>query len=189
MEQRSSQNLVYEPAEDSELLLEVALKEVRSDDEVIEVGAGTGFIAEKIAEKCKYIITTEINPFAAKILKGKGLDVVLTDIAKGLKKKFTLVLFNPPYLELEDELKRGDCLDLAVNGGKHGVEVLSRFLDQLKDVLDRDGRAIIVASSQNEPYVFDLIKEKSYSFKILAEKKLFFEKIYAILIFSEAETS
>ncbi|MCS7122252.1 MAG: methyltransferase [Archaeoglobaceae archaeon] len=182
------QNLVYEPAEDSELLLDAALKEIKEFDEVIEVGAGSGFVAEKIAKKCKYLITTEINPFAAEILRSKGLDVVVTDVAKGIKKKFTLALFNPPYLELEKELKRGDFLDLAIDGGKHGIKVISKFLDQLKDFLHEDGRAIFISSSQNEPYVFDLIKEKGYSFRVIAERNLFFEKIYAILVFSKAKT-
>ncbi len=173
---------IYSPAEDSELLLEAALKELREDDEVLEVGSGSGFVAEKIRNKCKYIITTDISPYAVKVLRNKGFDVIRTDIAAGINKKFTLVLFNPPYLELEDELKKNDWLDVAVNGGKHGIEVISRFLDELDDILTEDGRAIIIASSLNEPYIFDEIKRRGFNYEIILERKLFFEKIFAIKI-------
>ncbi len=174
---------IYEPAEDSELLLEATLKELRSEDDVLEVGAGSGFVAERIVGKCRFLLTTDISPIAVKELRKKGLNVVRTDIARGIKKKFSLVIFNPPYIELEDELKTGDWLDVAVNGGKHGIEVIVRFLDQLDEILAENGRAILIASSQNEPYVFQEIERRGFAYEIVAERKLFFEKLYAIKIF------
>ena len=175
--------MIYEPAEDSELLLEVALTEVKDNDEVLEIGAGSGFVAEKLKDKCKYILTTDISPFATRELKRKGLEVIRTDIAKGIRKKFNLILFNPPYLELEEELKRGDWLDIAIDGGKHGVEVISKFLDCLDEILAENGRAIIIASSQNEPYVFEEIEKGGYKYEVVRVKNLFFERLYAIKIF------
>ncbi len=177
--------MIYEPAEDSELLLEAALKEVRGEDEVIEIGAGSGFVAEKLKDKCRFLLTTDISPYAAKELRRKGLDVIRTDIAKGIRKKFSLVLFNPPYLELEDNLKKGDWLDVAIDGGKGGVEVTERFLDSLRDIMDAKGRAILIASSYNEPRIYTLLEEKGFRYEIIAERKLFFEKLYAIRIWRE----
>ncbi len=173
---------MYEPAEDSELLLEVAVEEVKPDDDVLEVGAGSGFVAERLVDKCRFLVTTDISPHAAKILHSKGLNVVRTDIAAGIKKKFDLVLFNPPYLELEDEIKRGDWVDVAVDGGRHGVEVISRFLDQLNDILAKGGRAILIASSINEPYVFQQIKQRGFRYEVVRTRRLFFETLYAIRI-------
>ncbi|MCS7144134.1 MAG: methyltransferase [Archaeoglobaceae archaeon] len=175
--------MIYEPAEDSELLLETALREVKQEDHVIEVGAGSGFVAEKIVGKCKSLVVTDISPFAVKLLKEKGFDVVRTDIAKGIKKKFSLVLFNPPYIELEEELKRSLWEDCAVNGGKGGIEVICRFLDSLRDFMEKNGRAIVIVSSQNIPRIFDELESREFDFTILAERKLFFEKLFAIKIF------
>jgi release factor glutamine methyltransferase len=175
--------MIYEPAEDSELLLEVALKEVKDDDEVIEIGAGSGFVAEKIRERCKFLVTTDISPYAVKELRKKGLDAIRTDIAAGIKKKFSLVLFNPPYLELEEELKTGSWLDTAIDGGKHGIEVIKKFLDVLDEIMAEGGRAVIIFSSYNRPFVFDEIKVRGYEHEVVGERGLFFEKLYAIKIF------
>ncbi len=172
--------MIYEPAEDSELLLEAALKEVRPEDEVIEIGAGSGFVAERIAGKCRWVVVTDISPYAVKVLREKGLDAVRTDIARGIRKKFTLVLFNPPYLELEDEVRRGDWLDVAIDGGKGGVEVISRFLDSLPEIMDENGRAILIVSSQNEPQIHKLLEEKKISYEVVGKRELFFETLYAL---------
>ena len=108
--------MIYEPAEDSELLLEVALREVREEDEVVEIGAGSGFVAERLRGKCRFLLTIDISPHDVKELRKKGLDVVRTDIARRIKKKFSLILLNPPYVELEDHLRKGYWLDVAVDG-------------------------------------------------------------------------
>ncbi|WP_202318994.1 HemK2/MTQ2 family protein methyltransferase [Archaeoglobus neptunius] len=174
--------MIYDPAEDSELLLETALKEIRPEDEVIEIGAGSGFVAERLKDRCRWIVVTDISPFAVEVLNRKGLDVIRTDIARGIRKKFSLVLFNPPYLELEDELKRGDWLDVAVDGGKGGLEVTSRFLDSLNEIMSDEGRAILIVSSYNEPSIYELIEKRGFKYGIIGERKLFFEKLYAIKI-------
>lgn len=174
--------MIYEPAEDSELLLESALEEVREEDSVIEIGAGSGFVAEKIAKKCHFLLTTDISPYAVKELRKKGLNVVRTDIAKGVKMKFSLVLFNPPYLELEDYLKRDRWGDCAVNGGKEGIEVICKFLDSLDEILEEKGRALLIVSSLNVPKVFEEIEKRGFSYEVVRERKLFFEKLYALRI-------
>ena len=171
---------VYPPSEDSELLAEVALKEVKDCDEVLEVGIGSGFVSEKIKGKCRFLLGTDISPFAVKESKNKGIEVVKTDLVKGIRKKFTLILFNPPYLELKNYEKKNDWLERAINGGKHGVELITRFLDEVKEVLAKKGRIILIISSFNSPYVFDEIRKKGYEYKIVAKRKLFFEELYAL---------
>ncbi|WP_457549678.1 HemK2/MTQ2 family protein methyltransferase [Archaeoglobus sp.] len=171
---------VYPPAEDSELLLEVALREVKPKDEVLEIGVGSGFVAERLKEKCRFLLATDINPFACMMAKEKGIDVVRTDLVKGIRKGFTLILFNPPYLELDENEKRGDWLEKAIDGGKGGIEVVCRFLDFVRDVLDEKGRIILIVSSFNVPHVFEEIEKRGFRWKILAKRYLFFEELYAL---------
>ncbi len=172
-------DIVYPPAEDSELLLEVALKEVRENDVVLEVGVGSGFVSERIKDKCRLLIATDINPHACRVAKEKGIDVVRTDLVRGLKAKFTLVLFNPPYLELDESEKRGDWIEKAIDGGKGGVEVMCRFLDLVKDVLDENGRIILIVSSFNAK-IYEEIEKRGFQWEIAGRRYLFFEEIYAL---------
>jgi len=178
---------VYPPQEDSELLLEVALKEVKPDDDVLEVGVGSGYVAEKLKDRCRFLLTTDISPYAVREAKKKGLNVIRTDLTKGIKKKFTLILFNPPYLELSDKEKRGDWLEKALDGGKHGIEVMVRFLDEVRDVLADHGRIILIVSSYNVPHIFEEIKKRGFEFEVVAERSLFFEDLYALKIASSRD--
>jgi len=176
----SMSDIVYPPSEDSELLLETALKEVREDDVVLEVGVGSGFVSEKIKDKCKLLIATDINPFACKVAREKGIDVIRADLVKGLKYKFTLILFNPPYLELDEDERKGDWLEKAIDGGKHGIEVMCRFLDLVRDVLAENGRIILIVSSFNIPHIFKEIERRGFRWEIVAKRYLFFEELYAL---------
>ena len=54
---------VYCPDADTYLLLEAALKEIRSGDRVLEIGTGSGYIAAVLKEVAD-VIVTDINPHA-----------------------------------------------------------------------------------------------------------------------------
>ncbi len=172
---------VYSPAEDSELLLDVALKEVKRSDTVLEVGTGSGFVAERLKGLCKLIVATDISPYAVREAKSRGVEVVRTDLFSGLKRAFTLVLFNPPYLELEPWERKGDWLEIAIDGGKGGIEVALRFVRRLNEVMLEEGRAIVILSSHSEVKAF--LKEcesMGYTTAIAGKKKLFFEELIAV---------
>ncbi len=178
---------VYPPQEDSELLLEVALREVRPDDDVLEVGVGSGYVSERIRERCRFLLATDISPHAVRVAKKRGIEVVRTDLFAGIRKRFTLILFNPPYLELDEEEKSGDWIDLALDGGKHGIEVMVRFLEGVGEVLADRGRIILIVSSHNIPYIFEEIEKRGFSFEVVARRRLFFEELYALRITSSRD--
>ena len=100
-------DLVYEPAEDSFLLADAALKEAKAGMRILEIGTGSGFVSTVLLENLKDIclVATEINPNAATCAKTNGVEVIRTDLFKGLKSRdlethFDLILFNPPFLPL-----------------------------------------------------------------------------------------
>ena len=173
---------VYPPGEDSQLLLEAALTEIREEDEVLEVGTGSGYVAANIREFCREVVATDISPHAVRAAKKEGVEVVRTDLFAGICKRFSLVLFNPPYLELEDWEKQGDWLEKAIDGGKGGIEVLTRFIKGLREVMGEGGRAIVIVSSHTSAEVFRVIREEGLDYEIMATKKLFFEELYAVKI-------
>ena len=174
---------VYPVAEDTELLLEAALEEVEEEDIVLEVGTGSGFVAKEVSKRCRRVIASDINPYAARKAKEEGLEAVVADLLEAFKRKFSLILFNPPYLELEEFEKKGDWLEKAIDGGKKGMEIIERFLGQLDGAMVEKGRAILVHSSHNIPEVYEAVVREGFAYEILKKKKLFFEELYAIKIF------
>ncbi len=177
---------VYQPAEDSELLLQVALEEVKASDVVLEVGTGSGFVANKIAGTCRAVVATDISPHAVREAKKRvkgSVEVIRTDLFSGLRRVFTLVLFNPPYLELESREKRGDWMDLAIDGGRGGVDVAIRFLERLDEVMVEDGRAILILSTLSDlERVERKCEELNYRIEVISRRKLFFEELRAYRI-------
>lgn len=173
---------VYEPAEDSELLLECALNEVKKDDRVLEVGTGSGFVSYFLKDRCSFILATDINPHAAECAHRFGIECIITDLAKGIAGKFDLILFNPPYLELEDWEKKGDWMEKAIDGGKSGIEVSLRFLEEIRMNMSENGRIILIASSLTFQGLKDYLENSDYRWEIVGKKKLFFEELMALKI-------
>ncbi|MFO7968278.1 MAG: HemK2/MTQ2 family protein methyltransferase [Archaeoglobaceae archaeon] len=185
---------IYPPSEDSELLLEAALQEVRMEDDVLEVGIGSGFVSSQLLDICRSLVGTDISPLAVKAAKKKGVEVLRTQFARGIGKSFSLILFNPPYLELDEREKveksdkgeKGvseDWMRKAIDGGKNGTETISRFLSEIKDVLAPEGRIILIVSSINFPYIEQEIKNHEFSYQTLLKKRVFFEELYALKLY------
>ena len=111
------------PRPETEKIVELALKFVSKEPskrKILEVGTGSGCIAIALAKelqkrKIPYSITaTDISPSALKVaklnakkLRAKNLRFICTDLFKGIRGKFHLILANLPYLkpeEIEGEL-------------------------------------------------------------------------------------
>ncbi|MDK2989417.1 MAG: release factor glutamine methyltransferase, partial [Methanoculleus sp.] len=64
---------VYPPAEDSELLLRAALREVLETDRVLEVGTGSGCVAAGLLGRAAAVVATDINPHAVECARARGV--------------------------------------------------------------------------------------------------------------------
>lgn len=142
---------VYFPAEDSDLLLRAALREVRPADRVLEVGAGSGYVAAAVQDRAASLIATDINPHAVASARARGVAMVRTDLFAGLSGPFDLVLFNPPYLPTLPEERLDDWLEYALDGGPTGRAVIERFVTDIGRVLSPFGRILLLVSSLTNP--------------------------------------
>jgi len=181
-------DLVYEPAEDSFLLADAALKEAKPGMRILEIGTGSGFVSAVLLANLKEIrlVATEINPHAARCAKMNGIEVIRTDLFRGIKSKnpetlFDLILFNPPYLPTSEEEKVPGWLNYAFDGGISGRDTLEKFLDEVRDYLKPGGEVLVLISSITG---LDAVKEKmetlGFAVEVVARKKVSFEELIVV---------
>ena len=147
---------VYDPAEDSFLLAENV--EIISHEKVLEVGSGSGYVSLFLASKFPNadFFCLDLNYAAIKATKANSvenrlsIEVLNCDLMSALigtdilESYFDVVLFNTPYLPVTE---KGE-IELAWAGGKDGIEVTNRFIEQLPRILTKKGRCYIVVSSK-----------------------------------------
>ena len=81
----------------------VEYAEVKSDDVVVDVGAGFGFLTEILAKKAGKVICVELDPKLYNFLRGKfsgkdNVKIVLGDFCKlNFKGLYNKVVSSPPY--------------------------------------------------------------------------------------------
>ncbi len=138
---------VYEPSEDSFLLAEAALAEIKGRERILEVGCGSGIISAVIKASTKAIVAgIDINPHAAACTRLNGVEAIIGDLLSCIKGKFDLIIFNPPYLPTLEGTKK-DWIDVALDGGHDGREIIFRFLEEAGSRLAENGWILMVVSS------------------------------------------
>jgi release factor glutamine methyltransferase len=172
---------VYQPAEDTYLLLEAAQSEAKPADGVLEVGCGSGFISQELGPKVAHLLATDINPHAVRAARARGIEVIRADLFRGIKGKFDLILFNAPYLPTEPEERTGQWIDYALDGGKNGRQTVDRFIEDLAVHLRPGGRALLLISSLTGlTEVRRTAKAAGLTAEVVADEGCFFERLYVL---------
>ncbi|MDR2855458.1 MAG: methylase [Methanomicrobiales archaeon] len=173
-------NQVYQPAEDSWLLLHAAKKEANATDTILEIGVGSGVIAEQFLQT-HFIVGTDMNPHAAQTTYRKGVPVLRADLFFGICARFDLILFNPPYLPTKSEERVNDWLEYALDGGEDGCDTIERFFAQAESYLTKKGRILVLLSSLNpKERIHDIFMRYGWSFSCIAEEIVEGERLYVL---------
>jgi release factor glutamine methyltransferase len=148
-ERRDVETEVYQPAEDSALLASTVVDRIEDGDRVLEVGTGSGWIAEQIAaETGASVVASDVNPHACVQARERGLAVARMDLVSGFRDgAFDVVVFNPPYLPEDAAAAREDWMEQALSGGESGRAVVEPFVASVARVLADDGVAFMLVSS------------------------------------------
>lgn len=137
--------MIYEPREDS-FLLEREVKKYSKGKKVLDVGAGSGIQGDcALRNGALSVLFLDVDEEVVEYLEMKGYDVVESDLFNKIKGKFELIIFNPPYLP-EDEREDGES-SKSTSGGEKGDEIIVRFLDEVGEHLEEDGKVLLVVSS------------------------------------------
>jgi len=173
---------VYKPAEDSFLLAENLL--VEKGDAVLDLGTGTGILALTAAEKAARVVGTDINPEAIELAREnarvngiENVEFVCCDLFPPGNERFDLIIFNPPYLPVQES----GLLEKAWSGGEGGIEIIERFLGSVSKHLKDDGVFELLVSSLGDMEGIDkVMKNNRIEYEIIAKRKLFFEELSVI---------
>jgi release factor glutamine methyltransferase len=185
MAQFWNEDEVYQPAEDTYLLLKAAIAEARDSDRVLEVGCGSGLISRNLAPRVREILATDINPFAVSKVREYGIPVIRADLFRGIKAKFDMVIFNPPYLPTSEEEKNAGWINFALDGGESGRETIKRFFLDLGPHLTPGGRALILLSSLTGITMVDeMAVNLGFEVRQVAVERYFFELLYVFKLVS-----
>lgn len=160
---------VYEPAEDSFLLIDALEKDAEllqqmSPRVCLEVGSGSGvvsaFLASVVGPSALYLCT-DVNPAAAQCTattascNKTSLQPIITSLAEGLLPRLggevDVLLFNPPYVVTPSEEVGGTGIEAAWAGGKRGREVTDRLLPAVAQLLSSHGLFYLITIAENEP--------------------------------------
>ena len=173
--------MIYEPAEDSYLLQKQVKIYVKKDMKVLDLGTGSGIQAETAKQITNNVLAADINKEAVEFVKKKGIKSIQSDLFSNIKEKFDLIIFNPPYLP-EDKREDKESA-LTTTGGKHGYEIIEKFLKQVKNHLNKEGKILLLFSSlTNKEKINQILKENEFTFDIVASQKLPQELLYVYII-------
>jgi release factor glutamine methyltransferase len=174
---------VYQPAEDSHLLATETAGEVSAGDHVLDVGTGSGYVAEYVREHSgASVVGVDLNPLACVEARERGLAVLRGDLVSPFRKNsFDVVCFNPPYLPSAPEGVWDDWMEAAVTGGEDGRAVIAEFLDDVGRVLRPDGTVFLLISTVTGlDAVQNLADEAGFAATVIAEESHSFEKLLVL---------
>ncbi|MFO7991937.1 MAG: HemK2/MTQ2 family protein methyltransferase [Thermoplasmata archaeon] len=165
---------VYSPDDDTYMLLD--LVQVEPDEDVLEIGCGSGIISLHCAEKGASVTASDIDPSALELtmenaeLNGIELEgILLSDLFENVVGTWEVIVFNPPYLPIDDRIKA----DRRWDGGKGGDETILRFLNDAADHIHPDGRIYFCCSDMSpltEIYktiddLYEIIEQKTKDYR------------------------
>lgn len=200
-------NTVYEPSEDSYLLMDALEADLESLHAMkpricLEIGSGSGIVITALAMALKrhnvQFIAIDINPDACRVTRRTSLinsvdiDVIQMNLLDCIRIKYTfdIILFNPPYVVTEYNEVIDDRLVFKTwAGGKNGKQVMEQVYVIPKILFPNAGLFYLVVIKENDPeYIFSTFKKLNMSGEIVHERKVRGEHLYVLRFCKVKET-
>jgi len=200
-------NTVYEPSEDSYLLMDALEADLESLHAMkpricLEIGSGSGIVITALAMALKrhnvQFIAIDINPDACRVTRRTSLinsvdiDVLQMNLLDCIRIKYTfdIILFNPPYVVTEYNEVIDDRLVFKTwAGGKNGRQVMEQVFAIIPKILSDAGLFYLVVIKENDPeYIFSTFKKLNMSGEIVHERKVRGEHLYVLRFCKVKET-
>ena len=169
-------NKVLCPRQDSEVLVDTALKYIKQNKvkTVLDLCTGSGCLAVAIKKNANVTMqASDISTSALKLAKQNAkqnnadIKFLKSNMFAKIKDKFNLIVSNPPYIptdeinSLDDEVKLYDPM-LALDGGKSGLEFYKIINDNATKNLTPNGLIILEIGSEQKQDVIDIFNNFNF---------------------------
>ncbi len=175
---------VYYPREDS-LLMAKIIENANIHGSVLEIGCGSGFLSILLAKRDASVTAVDVNKEAIEASQlncdtnNVEIKLFLSDLFEKVEGKFDVIVFNPPYLPVEE----GET-DETYAGGSTGRETIERFVLEVKKHLNPNGTVYLVISSlTGEAEVKKLFEKEGLTVETAAKEKVPWEELIIIKAF------
>ena len=186
---RADTEHVYEPSDDTFLLVDalhhdVALENTRI---IVELGCGTGVATVAMLKLLNsghhqvHAYMTDINPraleMARRTAQANGIDSdrittcncdLASNLVTRLENQVDILIFNPPYVPTPNEEVGSIGIEASWAGGDRGRVVIDRSLSQIAQLLKRpSGVAYMIVVDDNEPHEIAAVMHERYRIKVV----------------------
>lgn len=200
-------NYVYEPAEDTFLMLDALEMDLSIEDcgspshiSVLEIGCGTGVSLCQMGKilchrKTVFLTATDINPLALKATMGtiknnlhdasNTIELLQMDLINGfvMKNQFDIIIFNPPYVPTLTP-HPSSSIEATWAGGQNGRYWIDLLLPKIDKLLSEGlySRFYMIAlqNGNNIPELFKFSSFLSLKHEIVIERRCGIEKLCVI---------
>lgn len=168
------------PRMDTEILVEEALKVISKKDHVLDLCTGSGIIGISIAKECESnklpvkVTLSDLSDHAIALarenmdLNGVKLEVVQSDLfEKFKKKKFNVIVSNPPYIPkdviptLDVEVREHDPI-MALDGGEDGLDFYRQITAEAVEHLKKNGHLLYEIGHDQGEEVFEMLNSAGF---------------------------
>lgn len=189
-------NLVYEPSDDTFLMLDALHYEFHGKDNkqlyetqnILEIGSGTGVSIVSLGKLLTQrghseftLYATDVNQEAVRITMQtaleNGLDETYIKAVQGdlagpfldcLSQKVDVLIFNPPYVPTPDSEVGSEGIEASWAGGKDGRVVIDRALLQIAELLSNpNGVAYMIVVDDNKPEEIVNVMMETYNMRVV----------------------
>lgn len=166
-------NEYYIPSEDSFFFAKYIEKE--KGYSALDIGTGSGILAEVLSKNFKLVVATDTNIFALKQAHKIIGNCICCNSADAFKTCFDLIVCNLPYLPSEN------LMDPAVDGMRNGVQIPSMILQSASRVVGNYGKILFLTSSlANYVELIGFCNSLGFKSSIVAKKRLFYEELILV---------